>query len=224
MQKLNKICELSLLTHGQIATLLNECEYDKIPDMDMDIFTKLLLPNDFYFLVRGQRDMKLECDGVTNEITLNGSGVVHLNRNCEIFDNEVVMKSHLLINLREQYGQMKNMIIPIIISNYGLKEVERKTVIGSTKELEKSIQELKIDEVKVNMEKERNRTITQKVATHPVFHRVIGMAVGLIAAGLIWYRWCRPQRVMRDSTVRYVVHGTGGVNAHGGGDGIRLTV
>lgn len=198
---LNKICELSLLTYKQIVELLDECKYDKLPETD--VFTKLLLPNDFYFLVNGNRTMKLECDGVTREVILSGSGVVHLNRNCEMFDDEVIIKSHHLLNLREQYTNMQNIIIPVV-RDYKLKEAKRRTIDGSTSELDKNIQQTRAQEVDLMLMGDKKKRQANKIITHPMFHSFIGLIVGLAAATAVWYKFRGTRWLRNEGRVQFI--------------------
>lgn len=205
---------VKLLEKRRIEEPLEECQYDRLPKAD--VFIKLLLPNDFYFLVKNERRMKLECGKSVENMTLRNSGIVHLERNCRMYDEEVIMKSRHLLNLRERYGLLKNIVVPIA-SDRELQQTtkKRRTIDGDTDLMDKYVNEFRVDEIREKLLKERNTTIFREIGSNKMIIGCIGLVLGAAVGVGVWWKCYRDWDafVVTENFVKEVPYSVNALNA-----------
>lgn len=116
--KLSNQCELEILTNQ--VNVSNLCKMEELPLQTM--FINLYYPHHYYYVTPSPKMMNLECNNTITEVMLNSTGIIMLEPDCTIYDQEISISApgEIQITHTQEYITSKYRLEKRKTSNYEL--------------------------------------------------------------------------------------------------------
>lgn len=168
-QPKNNFCELTLLTNAFEES--NNCVIKTIPRRDL--FIKLHFKGQYYFITNKTVLAKSDCHGKTNDIKINGSGIISIGAGCSLYNQNfrITIQVNRGMKIDKKYESSlvqvteKNVTSQIKKNNNNKYIVPENGMISLNENYEKIKEQLKFNKILQDIEMEKkNNIVAQNIS------------------------------------------------------------